>query len=321
MTLSVLLTACSGRSETGSDRPTLGAEPTAEPIVNLDPFRTPIAQQLVDDGWAAELFLGDPGEQLLQSTLEKVEVLKALRVSGLVFALFAIDTGTGSGEHGIAWLSRSQQDWDVQELHLGDEASFRPIPEGSNGSSLLPILAERQAGFGGFVDPTVTRVEMVDPRLRVVDADIPSNGATVFLASVWGQIRYYRGDTIVGAVPVSGEESPAPATYLDEEAREVADAFVEAMLSGEWEAAATLFAPGTRAIALLPPLEDVLNAAPHRRSGRPKAVRYAFFYGLERSPDSATLQVSMTDQSGDWKVFSYGYRADSPLDNPGNFAA
>jgi hypothetical protein len=175
LAISVLGSACQApKTKDSTDEPSRqSTEPTAERVARVDQFRGPIAQDLVDAGWADELMLASPGEDLLRATIEKVDVLKAVRRSQLAFALFAIRIEDGPAEHGMAALSPSSGTWGVQELNLGKE-NFRPVPKSLNGSSFLPISTGGQGAFGGFVDPTVSRVEMIDGRTRVVDVDIPT---------------------------------------------------------------------------------------------------------------------------------------------------
>jgi hypothetical protein len=236
---------------------------------------------------------------------ESAELLKAVRIGGAAFAV-ATAHGDQGREETFLSLKQGGSGWRVQ-----DAAPIRAFPaRGSNGFAFQTLVVGALVAHGGFVDPTASLVDAVDPFGHVVDADSPFAGAVLLVSDRFGLLRIHRGSRIIGALQViitSAEElALLQPTVVEpsfrEDARDVADAFVEAFLSDGWESATTHYNPDGRPDLLLPPLEEVVEPGEWDVNGLIRSEPRGFLYPISSAGEEAFLHVQVILHLGEWKV-------------------
>lgn len=198
-----------------------------------------------------------------------------------------------------------------------------PLEPGSNDLSavpeafaLEPTAVPRYIAMAGFVDPDTDLVEVLDSSSRVVDSAKPTNGAFIVAMALWGQIRWYEDDEVVGAFPIVSDLARAETQKVDSRARSVADEFVYAILSGQWSIAARYYDPEFQPTSVLPQLAEIFTSHSHRRVGTPETIQqFVFVYPLRRGSTRAHLAVEMSKEGLQWKVYDYGYGVDDEATN------
>jgi hypothetical protein len=212
--------------------------------------------------------------------------------------------------YGIALVAREAD----QQIFLDwyfPATSLIPPERGSNSLSGVPEAGSGYAAMAGLVDSETDLVEFVESSFRVVGSAEPKNGAFIVAIAPWGQIRWYEDDEVTGAFPIGWETARAETQKVDSRARSVADRFVDAIISGRWEDAATHYASDFAPSSVLPQLAEIFLSHSHLRVGSPETLQgTAYIYPLRRGAGSAHLVVEMSMEGLQWKVYDYGYGVD-----------
>jgi hypothetical protein len=247
---------------------------------------------------------GQPSEGAIDAALRGVEVLKAVRVGGTAFAVATV--GSREGGAVFATLGLGSNGWRVESVA---DIPVAP-PRDSNGFLLQTLSVGGLVAHGGFVDPTVSAVDTLDPFGDLVDADEPFAGAVLVTSRRFGLVRVLRGRRTIGALQIvvtSADElallQPTPVEdRFRRDAREVADRFVNAFLTDGWVDATAFYNPDGRPDLLLPPLATVVEPGVWRRAGRPDAQRTGFVYPIRGLQRRAFLHVEVSLHLGEWRV-------------------
>jgi hypothetical protein len=271
------------------------------PEEGLEPLGRALAIRLVEV--AGE---GPATEGLIRSAQRQLRLVKGIRVGGVAF-LLAIITQAGDSGPVLAGFLHDGESWQLEDLSI-----VRSVPGiGSNGFTLVVATAGGLVAVGGFVDPSVSRLSVVDPFGTVVDADDPLAGGAILVSGRFGLVQVRRGDLVIGAEPVTiaateEELEQLRPDRLDEgtvdAARQAADAFVAAFLSRGWVPAAEHFNPRGRPDLLLPALAEVVPPAEWEVAGPPRETGQGFVYPIEGPDGKARLGVQVNQWLGDWKV-------------------
>jgi hypothetical protein len=262
-----------------------------------------------------------PTEGMIRRAQAGIQVVKAVRAGPVAFLLAAV-TERGDSAQAFVSLLHEGRGWRVDDLRV-----VRGVPEvGSNAFDFEILTVGALVGVGGFVDPTASRVDTVDPFGRVIDADDPLAGGAIVVSDRFGLTRIHRRERVIGAVPVTIAVSPGELQRFQparlqrtaiREARPVADGFVRAFLSGGWVPATTFYNPGGRPDLLLPPMADVLSPGPWELSGPVEVKARGFLYPIEGPGGRAALDVQVNRWAGEWKVARMMFLTPPGGDTPG----
>jgi hypothetical protein len=291
---SVAVVALAGVSckQTG---PSTAAPDSASPVLNG-----------IRDGALTEQFRSAVATYFLRSH-DQVEILKSVRLSDVAFVL-AVVSQDPEKDRAFGWLERKGSDWVVSSMASG---LWDDLPEaGSNRYELLPFSAAGVDAIGGYVDPGITRIEIRDPRGALLDVDRPTKGASIILTRGWGQLRAYKMVELVSAAPVTIGEFPPLGTPLSKDAREVADSFVSALLSGNAALAEEALHPRIPPNDFLVPLRTVLSASGESQVRGVNQTDFGYSYELG-SAQKSSLDVWLAHESGRWSVWYYVYRVEA----------
>jgi hypothetical protein len=263
----------------------------------------------------------EPKERMIRRTEAGIQVLKAVQAGSVAF-LLAVVTEPGDSAQAFVSLVREGQGWRVDDLRV-----VRGVPEvGSNAFDFEILTVGPLVGVGGFVDPTASRVDAVDPFGRVIDADDPLAGGAIVVSDRFGLTRIHRRDRLIGAVPVTIAATPEelrdfqPARLEGAsagEARAVADGFVRAFLSGGWVRATSFYNPGGRPDLLLPPMAEVVPPGRWQLTGTVEVTARGFRYPIEGAGGRALLDVQLNRWDGEWKVARMMFLRPPGGDTPG----
>lgn len=313
----VLSGACSPRLSSPSPPVTVGT-PGPDVMAEEDTLglRRAFALRLLEATRAEE-----PKEGMIRRTEADIQVVKAVQ-AGTVAFLLAVVTEPGESAQAFVSLLRERREWRVDDLRV-----VRGVPEvGSNAFDFEILTVGPLVGVGGFVDPTASRVEAVDPFGRVIDADDPLAGGAIVVSDRFGLTRIHRRERVIGAIPVTIAATPEelrgfqPARVEGaavEEARPVADGFVRAFLSGGWVQATSFYNPEGRPDLLLPPMARVVPAGRWQLSGPVEVRARGFRYPIEGAGGRALLDVQLNRWAGDWKVARMMFLRPPGGDTPG----
>jgi hypothetical protein len=291
--------ACSpGGADTAPPPQPLGP-PGPEELTEAEaePLAEALASDLVEGGDLSEIGSGESAGQ--------VEVLKAVRQGGAAFMVASVAGRPGSDEAFVSLTARTGG-WQVRDL-----APIAAIPpRGSNAFLFQTLTLGLLVVHGGFVDPNASAVDAVDPFGRVVDEDEPFAGAAVVISEPFGLLRVHGEGRVIGALQIavtSADElellqsSPVGPSVRDE-AGEVADRFVDTLLSEGWVEATSDYNPVGRPDLLLPPLETVVRPGSWTRDGEPEVQPRGFIYPISSAQGKGLLHIQLTRYLGEWKV-------------------
>jgi hypothetical protein len=262
-----------------------------------------------------------PTERMIRRIQAGIQVVKAVRAGPVAF-LLAVVTERGGSAQAFVSLLQEGRGWRVDDLRV-----VRGVPEvGSNAFDFEILTVGTLVGVGGFVDPTASRVDSVDPFGRVIDADDPLAGGAIVVSDRFGLTRIHRRERVIGAVPVSIAASPEELRRFQparlertavREARRVADGFVRTFLSGGWVPATSFYNPEGRPDLLLPPMADVLSPGPWELSGPIEVKARGFLYPIQGPGGRALLDVQLNRWAGDWRVARMTFLTPPGGDTPG----
>jgi hypothetical protein len=260
-----------------------------------------------------------PKERMIRRVEADIQMVKAVQ-AGTVAFLLAVVTEPGDSAQAFVSLVREGKGWRVDDLRV-----VRGVPEvGSNAFDFEILTVGPLVGVGGFVDPTASRVDAVDPFGRVIDADDPLAGGAIVVSDRFGLTRIHRRDRVIGAVPVTIATTPEelrefqPARLEGSAAaRAVADGFVRAFLSGGWVPATSFYNPGGRPDLLLPPMAKVVPPGSWQLSGPVEVTARGFRYPIEGAGGRALLDIQLNRWAGDWKVARMMFLRPPGGDTPG----
>ena len=297
--VSLVVPACSLRGPvTAPPRQPIGpAGPEELTEAEAEPLAEALAADLVAGGDLSEIRGGGSAGQ--------VEVLKAVRQGRAAFMVASVAARPGSDEAFVSLTVRTGG-WEVMDV-----APIAAIPpRGSNAFLFQTLTAGLLVAHGGFVDPNASAVDAVDPFGTVIDQDEPFAGAAVVVSERFGLLRVHGEGRVIGALQIAVtsadelemlESSPVRPSVRDE-AREVADRFVDTLLSEGWVEATTFYNPAGRPDLLLPPLETVVTPGSWTRDGEPESQPRGFVYPISGAQGEGLLHVHLTRYLGQWKV-------------------
>lgn len=273
----------------------------------LAPLGRALAVRLVDS--PAE---GLAPEGMIRRFERNLDLVKGVRLGGVAF-LLAVINERGQAAPVVGGFVHDGQEWQLDDLD-----PVRRVPGvGTNGFELAVAIAGGLVAVGGFVDPSLSRLDVVDPFGVPVDLDDPLAGGILLLSDRFGVVRVHRDDRIIGAEPVrvpatEGELEQLQPDRLErsslDDARSVADRFVESFLSGGWVPATPYYNPQARPDLLLPELSRVLGPGAWDVSGSPQATEQGFTYRIDGPEGDARLGVQLNQWLGEWRVARIEFR-------------
>lgn len=240
-----------------------------------------------------------------------LRIRASMRQGDALWVLWEVDRLTPHQPYGTALVSLKAE---PQVLDFGSAIDLSPPERGSNDLSAVPTVLRTSgavyAAMAGFVDPEIDLVEFWAP-FRVFGSDEPTNRAFIVPMALWGQIRWYENDEVVGAFPVTLGFARPRTQEVDRRAQMIADRFVDAILAGRWRNAATYYDSDSSPSRVLPQLAEILTANAHSRVGSPQKVQKSVFqYPLRREGVRVYLLIEMLQQDLRWKVYDYNYGID-----------
>jgi hypothetical protein len=301
LVLTVLAPACSwtgSRTAAPPPPPTIGPPgPPELTEAEAEPLAEALATDILEGESPSEIEAGD--------SLGEVEVLKAVRRGDAAFMVASTAGRPGPDEAFVSLVLRTGG-WQVVDV--------APIvavpPRGSNAFLFQTLTVGLLVAHGGLVDPNASAVDALDPFGRVVDEDEPFAGAAVVVSERFGLLRVHGEGRAIGALQIavtSADElellrsSPVRPTRRDE-ARPVADGFVDTLLSEGWVEATSFYSPVGRPDLLLPPLETVVAPGSWSRDGKPEVQPRGFVYPISSAQGEGLLHIQLTRYLGEWKV-------------------
>lgn len=242
----------------------------------------------------------DPAEVDQDSAIVILDKVAIVGQEGV--ALFTYQDGL-QRMRGIGLVFQEPDYWTVGNIittTIWDE----PIRRGSGSFVFMP----HNESLGGYIDPSATKVQSVDSCGAVIDSDVPTHGATIVIVKGVGQVRSFRGSTLLTANPISNNYPAGEFGPLTAESRKVADRFVRALLEEGWSEAAS-YAAGEDKVALVRPFWALLNGR-FRAEGAPSQVgggngrTPGYLYPLKGPEGVATLGIQMVDtgEGRGWEV-------------------
>lgn len=243
---------------------------------------------------------------------KKIRIQRVIRTDSAAF-LSAIIRSTGKMQRSLVSFVRIGRRWVVREFV--DQAlppqGARPKPE-SNGSILVSLSAGGDYVMAGYVDPTLTRVEVLDGKGRLLAQDSPTQSG-LFIVPIrdWATLRFFRNRELTASAPVFSGEFPGATRSLDDQAVKAAREFVLTARSLHWETADELLIPKVPGNEVLPPLHQVLRGLTvHSESIRRSDVA-TLEVKLESKTGGARLSLPLVFLDGSWRIVSYSFRADA----------
>jgi hypothetical protein len=281
--------------------------PDMLPAQDLRPLGRALAIRLIDASGE-----GLVPEGLIRRAERRLDLVKGVRLGTVAFLLAVIEE-RGQTAPVVAGLVHDGEAWQLEDLE-----AVRTVPAiGSNGFELVEAIAGGFIGVGGFVDPSLLRLDAVDPFGQVVDVDDPFAGGVLLLSSRFGVVRVHGDGRILGAQPIRVPATEAELEELRpvrlepssvEDARSVADRFVETFLTGGWVPAAPLYNPQGRPDLLLPELARVLPSGRWDVTGSPQVTEQGFTYPIDGPAGEARLAVRLNRWQGEWRVAVVEFR-------------
>lgn len=220
-------------------------------------------------------------------------------------SFFAIVESPRTGDLEQVSGSRRAGDWSIEIFSaegLGTSLYEDRPPAGSGGTVWGGAASREDLAWIGFVDETMTRVEILGPGGQLLDATSPTaEGAIALLTEPWSQVRLFRDRRFMAATLISEDDSMlAPA---DDSARAVGERFVSALQSGDIESARSALAATVPSDLVLPLLKELivpLKDRKHHSELHGPIVRIRF-EGLERT----LLDLYFTQEGEDLRVLTY----------------
>lgn len=241
---------------------------------------------------------------------QQVRILKSLSTgSSEVIALSRTSRPSGS-HHSFGWL---QEDDGLKVRQLAgtptsDLFDERPT-RGSGGSLLAPVVTD--SGFSalvGFVDPALSRIDVVSRDGELVGRSFPMDGAVIVATEPWAQFRSYLGDEIAGVTlisPPSADKSSPPTTDI-----ETGRVLLKGLAEGDLDEASR-FLPEGAPLEVLEMLRDVLSSI-GGRVGAGTGNQGATVFNVFGRSSKGQVRLFISGTGNAKKLVSYSYeRIDS----------
>jgi hypothetical protein len=243
-----------------------------------------------------ERYLRTPGD---------VEIIETLRWGTHSYALFEFGVPPQQTQ-GFASFIETDDGWTTDEVEMGPWPRPRP---GSGDLVLFPVRGDAWQAFGGYADPTLSEIRILDPSGALIDLDDDPGKGTIVLARPGGQLVAMRGGTAVVAQSIPPKElvSVKP-PGADSAAREVAREFADAITAGDWAAAARLVTPRTNQGNLTLGLRRFMGNHSWAVTSEPDPRDFG--YAVQLAQESAgesrwLLSLLLTQDQGQPRVYAY----------------
>lgn len=243
-----------------------------------------------------ERYLRTPGE---------VEVIETLRWGSHAYALFEFGIAPQQTQ-GFASFIETDDGWTTDEVEMGPWPRPRP---GSGDLVLFPVRGGAWPAIGGYADPTLSEIRILDPSGALVDLDDDPGKGTIVLARPGGQLVAMREGTAVVAQSIPPEElASVESSGADSAAREVAREFAVAITAGDWAAAARLVTPRTNRWDLTSGLLRFMGNQSWTVTSEPDPRDFGYAVELAQESTEARrwlLSLSLTQDQGRPRVYAY----------------
>jgi len=243
-----------------------------------------------------ERYLGTPGD---------VEIIETLRWGSHAYALFEFGIPPQQTQ-GFASLIETDDGWTTDEVEMGPWPRPRP---GIGDLVLFPVGGGAWPALGGYVDPTLSEIRILDPSGALVDLDDDPGKGTIVLARPGGQLVALRGSNAVVAQSIPPKELVSVEPPGDNPAaREVAREFADAITAGDWAAAARLVTPRTNQGDLTSGLRRFMGHRSWTVTSEPEPRDFGYAVQLAQEVAEARrwlLSLSLTQNRGQPRIFAY----------------
>jgi hypothetical protein len=244
-----------------------------------------------------ERYLANPGGG--------VEIIETLRWGTHAYALFEFG-GQSQQTQGFASFIETDDGWTTDEVEMGPWPRPRP---GSGDLVLFPVRGGAWPAIGGYADPTLSEIRILDSSGVLVDLDDDPGKGTIVLARPGGQLVAMRGGTAVVAQSIPPEELVlVKLPGADSAAREVAREFADAITAGDWAAAARLVTPRTNQWDLTLGLRRFMGNQSWTVTSEPDPRDFGYAVQLAQESAEARrwlLSLSLTQDQGQPRVYAY----------------
>jgi hypothetical protein len=244
-----------------------------------------------------ERYLGIPGEG--------VQIIETLRWGTHAYALFEFGVPPQQTQ-GFASFIETEDGWTTDEVEMGPWPRPRP---GSGDLVLFPVRGGAWPAIGGYADPTLSEIRILDPSGALVDLDDDPGKGTIVLARPGGQLVAMRGGTAVVAQSIPPEElASVKSSGDDSAAREVAREFAVAITAGDWATAARLVTPRTNRWDLTSGLRRFMSNQSWTVTSEPDPRDFG--YAVQLAQESAgedrwLLSLLLAQDQGQPRVYGY----------------
>lgn len=201
-------------------------EPVKKVVHSMEPAtKTVLELELLT--FLVELFA--PPTDPVRAPAVTIEKVALETTSGVALATF--DDGEVL-KRSIVAIAREKGKWQIESVTPG-EAYVHPIAP----DTFHYALMGQKNSYGGYVDPTATRVEFVDRCGAVVDRDTPVAGATLVLAPTDGLVRAVRDQEVLAAIPLVRSRAFGQSGPLNAASKQAGNEFTEALVYDGWRRA------------------------------------------------------------------------------------
>jgi hypothetical protein len=234
-----------------------------------------------------------------------VEIIETLRWGSHAYALFEFGIPPQQTQ-GFASLMETDDGWTTDEVKMGPWPRPRP---GSGDLVLFPVRGGAWPVIGGYADPTLSEIRILDPSGALVDLDDDPGEGTIVLTRPGGQLLAIREGAVAVAQSIPPEELVSVKPPGDDPAaREVAREFAVAITADDLATAARLVTPRTNRGDLTSGLRRFMGNRSWTVTSEPEPRDFGYAVQLAQEVAEAPrwlLSLSLTQNRGQPRVYAY----------------
>jgi hypothetical protein len=200
-----------------------------------------------------------------------------------------------AGQHGT-------DGWSLVDVERAPD--FGPPEAGTGDLPLIQLAVGSDRVIGGFVDPTLDRLVLMNVAGRIADIDDASDGDVLLVGRDWDQLQAISDNTLRVATPLlpAGLEVEQP-TRFGAEARNVASSFIRDGILGDGDPAVHV-ADGIEPAAFVRPLQEVVRSTGATSIGDVRADWFGYRVYLD-GDGSLRIDVYLTSVGDAYRVYNY----------------
>lgn len=197
-----------------------------------------------------------------------------------------------------------------------EDLAILPVPSATDlaprDAPLVPLQFGSSTVYAGLVGEAITEVRAVGPDGAIVRSPSPTEGFALVLASPGSQLQILDDSGLVTAMPVVADLDEIPPEVTSREGlRGSTTSFIEALIEGDQQSAATLVSPLAEPDSLVRPLAPLVMGADLTRLV-PTAEGFRAY--LDTSSGCQVLAVSVTTALMPRPIYSYIFSSPGETD-------